>query len=976
MKWILGLLILFSCNHDKTEKQKSKSIGDQISKPAIKKQIEPVRKQKPKRAVVASPICKNLIMPSKQKTKVSFPSRALPSYKNYVNVKTQGKYGIITVRDLKNNRVLKIGDTVQGSQPIVPGPIAVMDPIVELIERYKYRGNRGLVIGLGTGFTSQELISRGYDVESVEIEPKVVSFARKYFGFSGRATVDDGLAYLEKSWKWFDFIIIDAFLGKKTPGHFFSRKALNLYRQKLFKKGIIAFRLIASPINPHYIETVKRLVSYLGKATAYGDKGGNKVQTIYLVFQPSSCSKSFIEMKRALPLVPLGTFTSKTKEVTLTGYLLKNNKGELLLSLPLNIMGDFTIKLSGENLNKIEKLVSSEDYYPSRGDVWEDGPQNNTLHKAGGGGEVPGSGVRTSHIMVKVSGSMGILPYPPGLFSWLKTSYNPHYNLRVSSVDGVLTFNQWSKFRESNKKLFFSLEKPEKENEETARDKTQNELKKRMVKSFGRWVKELHAYTRYGKGSRYHTLWNSESSLIYKKHHDSQPKLVNINFRIDELFNKLLKKDSTYQEQVWASRIISQLMINHKEIKKRVKILLRKTPTLIYSHPQLMFPLLSENTKLVKPDKSINKQVLQNFFKDQKKLLSRLPLGKIPYPKTLRSFHSILTKALVQRKLNVTIIPILFSSIKKEGYYNICINYGYFQSGKIINKPSKERLREYLLKNFSSFSSQIKIIALDLIFSTTLKIRFDKPAYTSHKKKLIPILKLSMNSKDTSLILATLKILPELDYVPLWMLKKLNSLFGCSLEFDILLSEMLSKYFYADDWIEGSGRNIKTGSLGGKSGELEALKIEKKVHSTIKIALLQGGKHHKKVISFMHFLGEGGKELTRYLKKDFIKSQWSEDYRRAMRVVGCIGINDPTLIPVLMTRLKRAYAGDALRILNAINTIKTEQLTWFLKKHNKWALILLEKWKKSEFGEMVRPYEPAEAILKKIEKVKKELKTE
>jgi spermidine synthase len=109
-------------------------------------------------------------------------------------------------------------------------------------------GRSCLVIGLGAGIVPAWYEQRGIRTDVVDIDPDVVSLARKYFGFSvsGEVYVEDARYFLNRTRSRYDYVILDVFNGDTTPGHILSREALEVVRQRMSDRGILAINLIGS----------------------------------------------------------------------------------------------------------------------------------------------------------------------------------------------------------------------------------------------------------------------------------------------------------------------------------------------------------------------------------------------------------------------------------------------------------------------------------------------------------------------------------------------------------------------------------------------------------------------------------------------------------------------------------------------------------------------------------------------------------
>lgn len=109
-----------------------------------------------------------------------------------------------------------------------------------------------LNIGLGTGAVPSALQRRGIRVDVVEIDPAVVDFARRYFGFSpnGEVAVEDARAFLRRSERRYDLVVHDTFTGGTTPEHLLSREVLERIRAMLTPGGVLALNFAGYFVGP------------------------------------------------------------------------------------------------------------------------------------------------------------------------------------------------------------------------------------------------------------------------------------------------------------------------------------------------------------------------------------------------------------------------------------------------------------------------------------------------------------------------------------------------------------------------------------------------------------------------------------------------------------------------------------------------------------------------------------------------------
>lgn len=188
------------------------------------------------------------------------PAAALPSKiladgtRATVIEKRDSFYGNLRVVDYQfgrqHIRELAIDGLIQGGGDVATG-LSVYEYAypMQFLPRALYpQGRSSLVIGLGAGFIPRWYAARGIDTEVVDIDPEVLSLARKHFNFptSIPVHVEDARHFLAGSTKSFDYIVLDVFNGDTTPGHLLSVEAMRLLAQRLSSQGVLAINLVGS----------------------------------------------------------------------------------------------------------------------------------------------------------------------------------------------------------------------------------------------------------------------------------------------------------------------------------------------------------------------------------------------------------------------------------------------------------------------------------------------------------------------------------------------------------------------------------------------------------------------------------------------------------------------------------------------------------------------------------------------------------
>jgi len=97
-----------------------------------------------------------------------------------------------------------------------------------------------LVCGLGGGSLSQELLDRGCKVDACELDARMEMVAKTYFHLTPglQVHIDDARHYIRNTDKKYNAIILDLFRGEESPGHCFSREAIEEVKNHLLPGGL------------------------------------------------------------------------------------------------------------------------------------------------------------------------------------------------------------------------------------------------------------------------------------------------------------------------------------------------------------------------------------------------------------------------------------------------------------------------------------------------------------------------------------------------------------------------------------------------------------------------------------------------------------------------------------------------------------------------------------------------------------------
>lgn len=105
---------------------------------------------------------------------------------------------------------------------------------------------RLLLLGLGGGGTAEVFARRGWNVDAVEIDPRIPDLARRFFGLEDQhahVVVGEARDFLEHSSSRWDVVFFDAFGSAAVPFHLVTREAFAEAKARVAPGGILAINI-------------------------------------------------------------------------------------------------------------------------------------------------------------------------------------------------------------------------------------------------------------------------------------------------------------------------------------------------------------------------------------------------------------------------------------------------------------------------------------------------------------------------------------------------------------------------------------------------------------------------------------------------------------------------------------------------------------------------------------------------------------
>jgi spermidine synthase len=186
---------------------------------------------------------------------LAMPAPELPSGIKILD-RARSPYGLVEVIEDANRgvRVMRADHSIIGGQASVDGS-AVFSflHLLEVVRFVRPNAKDFLQIGLGIGSVPMALRPFGVKSDVVEIDPAVVDFAKRHFGFAtaGDIFVEDARTFLNRTERQYDIVLHDTFTGGATPEHLFSIEVLRRIRTVLRPGGLLALNFLGYDTGPN-----------------------------------------------------------------------------------------------------------------------------------------------------------------------------------------------------------------------------------------------------------------------------------------------------------------------------------------------------------------------------------------------------------------------------------------------------------------------------------------------------------------------------------------------------------------------------------------------------------------------------------------------------------------------------------------------------------------------------------------------------
>jgi predicted membrane-bound spermidine synthase len=151
------------------------------------------------------------------------------------------------------------------------------------------------IVGLAAGTTAREAsaVYPGIHIDGIEIDPQIVSVARKYFGMTDpnlNIIIQDGRVGLERSPNKYQIISVDAYRPPYIPWHMTTREFFQVAYDHLTPDGVLAINVGRGPSDRRLINAIASTIGAVFPSVYVMDVPNTFNSVIYATVQPTDLS--------------------------------------------------------------------------------------------------------------------------------------------------------------------------------------------------------------------------------------------------------------------------------------------------------------------------------------------------------------------------------------------------------------------------------------------------------------------------------------------------------------------------------------------------------------------------------------------------------------------------------------------------------------------------------------------------------------
>ena len=180
--------------------------------------------------------------------------------------------------------------------------------VLDVLSQSSTIGN-ALVLGLGAGVLPAKLSSKGFKIDTVDIDPITLDIAENFFRYKPKNTsfsFEDARTYVKKCEKKYDLIIIDLFFADSVPEHLTTKEFYKNIDNCLNDNGVVLSNSLMDFSNKLALNSVLSTFYNQFDDLYFFYRPGFEVGNLYIIAGKNGTSKRVQGLKVSLDSIPKG----------------------------------------------------------------------------------------------------------------------------------------------------------------------------------------------------------------------------------------------------------------------------------------------------------------------------------------------------------------------------------------------------------------------------------------------------------------------------------------------------------------------------------------------------------------------------------------------------------------------------------------------------------------------------------------------
>jgi predicted membrane-bound spermidine synthase len=223
-----------------------------------------------------------------------------------------GNYKVVGIKPYNHNEITQYilyqNGLMQNGSDDSGHSIFAFSYVLGVLSDLSKIGN-ALVLGLGVGVLPEQLSSKGFKVDAVDIDPITLDIAKNFFKYEPKNTsffFEDARTYVKKCKKKYDLIIIDLFFADGVPEHLTTKEFYKNLDNCLNDNGVVLSNSLMDFSNELALNSVLSTFNNQFDDLHFFHIPAAEIGNLYIIAGKNGTSKRVQGLNVSLDFIPKG----------------------------------------------------------------------------------------------------------------------------------------------------------------------------------------------------------------------------------------------------------------------------------------------------------------------------------------------------------------------------------------------------------------------------------------------------------------------------------------------------------------------------------------------------------------------------------------------------------------------------------------------------------------------------------------------